>query len=86
MSRFLQRFATAAVAAAFLATAADASACAACFGKSNDKMFTGYIVGAVILIGFVCTVFVGIVAFGIHMNRRASRVASGTEASISNSK
>lgn len=57
--------------ALLLGSASRASACAACFGKSNDAMFTGYVVGALVLIGFVCSVFVGIVAFGIYMNRRA---------------
>jgi len=72
---FHRLIAALALTACWLASAPEASACAACFGKSNDAMFTGYIVGAMVLIGFVCSVFVGIIAFGIHMNRRAKSAA-----------
>lgn len=61
--------------AAWLASAPDAAACSACFGKSNDAMFFSYYVGAFTLIGVVGSVFAGIVSFAIHMNRRARAAA-----------
>ena len=63
--------AAAALTALWLGSVADASACAACFGKSNDVLFKSYYVGAAMLIGFVSCIFVGIVTFAVHMNRRA---------------
>lgn len=75
MSRFSKRLTAAgAFLALWLAPAGDAAACSACFGKSNDVMFTSYYIGAAILIGFVLSVFAGIVAFAIRMNRRAARL------------
>lgn len=61
---------------ALLAGVADASACAACAGKSNDAMFTAYFVGAISLIALVLTVLGAIIGFFIHTARRASRLAA----------
>ena len=75
-----QIIAAAALLAVWLASAADASACSACFGKSNDAMFFSYYVGAFTLIGVVLVVFAGIVSFAIHMNRRAAQSNAGLSA------
>jgi hypothetical protein len=70
------RIAFALVVLALLTGAVDASACAACAGKSNDAMFTAYLVGAISLIALILSVLGAITGFFIHTARRAAKLAA----------
>lgn len=61
-----------AVLALFLAAAPDASACAACFGKSDSKLAEGMNAGIFALLGVVGSVLFAIAAFFCFLVRRAA--------------
>jgi hypothetical protein len=80
VNRLVQKIVAAlALVALWLGFVPDAAACAACFGRSNDAMITAYYIGGAVLVGVVLAVFGGIVAFGIHMNRRSAQQAAAPE-------
>ncbi|MBI3882286.1 MAG: hypothetical protein HY301_19790 [Verrucomicrobia bacterium] len=71
--KHLRQIAFALTVAVILGAAPDASACAACFGKSNDRMFDSYFIGAMALIGLIVMVLATISAFFIYLARRAAK-------------
>jgi uncharacterized membrane protein len=70
--------------AAFLVGITEASACSACFGKSNDRMFDSYFIGAVVLVGLIALVLATIAGFFFYLARRAARFEAQTVALTSN--
>ena len=56
-----------------LASPQAASACAACFGKSNDAMAQGMNMGIFALLFVIGSVLVGVASFAIFLARRAAR-------------
>ena len=58
--------------AVLLVGAADASACAACFGKSDSKLAEGMNAGIFALLGVICSVLVAIAGFFVFIIRRAA--------------
>lgn len=58
--------------ALLLASAMDASACAACFGKSDSKLAEGMNAGIFALLGVICSVLVAIAGFFFFIIRRAA--------------
>ncbi len=58
--------------AVLLAGVADASACAACFGKSDSKLAEGMNAGIFTLLGVVCSVLFAIAGFFAFIIRRAA--------------
>lgn len=71
MNRRLTLLALAAL-ALLLAGVADASACAACFGKSDSKLAEGMNAGIFALLGVVGGVLFAIAAFFFYIVRRAA--------------
>lgn len=69
----------------FLAAATDASACSACFGKSNDRMFDSYFIGAVVLVGLISMVLATIAGFFVYLARRAAHFEAQSAQLTSNS-
>ena len=59
--------------AALLVSALDASACAACFGKSDSKLAEGMNAGIMALLGVVGSVLFAIAAFFVFIVRRAAK-------------
>ena len=58
--------------ALLLVGTADASACAACFGKSDSKLAEGMNAGIMALLGVVGSVLFAIAAFFVFIVRRAA--------------
>jgi heme/copper-type cytochrome/quinol oxidase subunit 2 len=59
--------------ALLLAGVPDASACAACFGKSDSKLAEGMNAGIFALLGVICSVLVAIAGFFYFIVRRAAK-------------
>ena len=58
--------------ALFLVSAPDASACAACFGKSDSKLAEGMNAGIFALMGVIGSVLFAIAGFFFFIARRAA--------------
>ena len=58
--------------ALLLVSAPDASACAACFGKSDSKLAEGMNAGIFALMGVICSVLLAIAGFFFFIVRRAA--------------
>lgn len=58
--------------AVLLAGATDASACAACFGKSDSKLAEGMNAGILTLLAIIGSVLVAIAGFFVFIIRRAA--------------
>ena len=58
--------------ALLVVSASDASACAACFGKSDSKLAEGMNAGIMALLGVVGAVLFAIAAFFVFIARRAA--------------
>lgn len=71
MNRCSVTFALVALALLLLSTS-DASACAACFGKSDSKLAEGMNAGIFALLGVICAVLVAIASFFVFIVRRAA--------------
>jgi hypothetical protein len=59
------------VLAVFLGSTTDASACAACFGKSDSKLAEGMNAGIFTLLAIICAVLCAIASFFWFIVRRA---------------
>jgi len=73
----VNRFVTILIAAVFSAIfAPSASACAACFGKSDSRLASGMNAGIFTLLLVVVMVLGGVAAFFIYLARRANQMAA----------
>ncbi len=79
-SRALFRRLTAAVALIPLLLPAAASACAACFGRSDSPMAKGMNMGIFTLLLVILSVLLGIAAFFFYILRRAAKMAASQAA------
>jgi hypothetical protein len=52
-----------------------ALACATCYGASDSPLAKGMNWGIMVLLGFIGTVMVGIVAFFIHVGRNSAKMS-----------
>lgn len=77
---FLTRLWSAALAAAVLLLPAAASACATCFGKSDDPMARGMNAGIFTLLLCILSVLAAISVFFFYILRRAARMAAAAQA------
>lgn len=55
-----------------LAAAPRASACAACFGKSDSTLAQGMNMGILALLGFIGLVMAGVVSFFVYVAKRTA--------------
>jgi hypothetical protein len=60
------------------ASAPSAFACATCYGASDSPLAKGMNWGIMVLLGFIGTVMLGIVAFFVHVGRNAARLSAGS--------
>ena len=74
-TRAIYRQCTASVALLPLLLPSAASACAACFGRSDSPMAKGMNMGILTLLIVITSVLLGIAAFFFYILRRAARLA-----------
>jgi len=78
--RVFIRMAMGTVALTLAALPSSATACAACFGRSDSPMARGMNMGIMTLLVVIMSVLVGIAVFFIYILRRAARLAREQQA------
>jgi hypothetical protein len=74
----LRRLLSVTLAAGLMALPSSASACAACFGKSDDALARGMNMGIFTLLIVITSVLIGLASFFIFLARRSARFAAQT--------